>query len=88
MSASVDNVSGSTMAGVHATTTVPAAVLAVFISGMGPIYSVPPRYRMLPQGDKQPDAESNAFGKQLDLRQLSDCRDPSEACHRAREDYR
>ena len=68
MSASVDNVSGSTMAGVHATTTVPAAVLAVFISGMGPIYSVPPRYRMLPQGDKQPDAESNAFGKQLDLR--------------------
>ena len=68
MSASVDNVSGSTMAGVHATTTVPAAVLAFFISGMGPIYSVPPRYRMLPQGDKQPDAESNAFGKQEEPR--------------------
>ena len=65
MSASVDNVSGSTMAGVHATTTLPAAALAFFTSGMGAIYSVPPRYRPLPQADKQSGAEDNASGKQV-----------------------
>ena len=68
MSASVDNVSGSTMAGVHATTTLPSAVLAFFISGMGPIYSVPPRYRMLEQGDKQPGDQESGSGKQQDPR--------------------
>ena len=68
MSASVDNVSGSTMAGVHATTTLPSGVLAFFVSGMGPIYSLPPRYRILPQGDQQSGDQDNASGKQEDPR--------------------
>ena len=64
MSASVDNVSGSTMAGVHATTSLPAGLLAFFISGMGAIYSVPPRYRTLPPVDQQPGDQGNDSGKQ------------------------
>ncbi len=68
ISASVDNVSGSTMAGVHATTTLPSAVLAFFFSGMGPIYSVPPEYRMLPQGDKQSRDQDNVSAKQANPR--------------------
>ena len=62
MSASVDNVSGSTMAGVHATTSLPAGVLAFFVSKMGAIYSVPPRYRTRPQVDQQPGGQGNASG--------------------------
>ncbi len=64
MSASVDNVSGSTMAGVHAMTSLPAGVLAFFVSGMGAIYSVPPRYRTPPQADQQSGDQDNASGKQ------------------------
>ena len=64
MSASVDNVSGSTMAGVHATTSLPAGVLAFFVSKMGAIYSVPPRYRTLPPVDQQPGDQGSASEKQ------------------------
>ena len=41
-----------------------ATIFAFFNSGMGPIYNVPPKHRILPVGDKQPSAQDNASGSQ------------------------
>ena len=53
MSASVDNVSGSTMVGTHAAITLPTAAAFFYGSRMGGIYEVPPQHRTQTQGDKQ-----------------------------------
>ena len=53
MSASVDNVSGSTMVGTHATITLPTAAAFFYGSRMGGIYEVPPKHRTRTQGAKQ-----------------------------------
>ena len=63
MSASVDNVSGSTMVGTHATITLPIAVAFFYGSRMGGIYEVPPKHRTRTQGVKQSGAEGKAPGK-------------------------
>ena len=41
----------------------PATVVAFLNSRMGPIYNVPPKHRMLLQGDKQPGDQYKAFEK-------------------------
>ena len=41
----------------------PATVIAFLNSKMGPIYNVPPKHRMLLQGDQQPGDQDNASGE-------------------------
>ena len=66
MSASVDNVSASTMAGTHATITLPVAAAFFYGSRVGGIYEVPPKHRIQTQGVKQSGAEGKAPGKPED----------------------
>ena len=55
MSASVDNVSGSTMVGVHAVFTLPITAAFFYGSRMEGIYEVPPNHRdWYPQGTSSP----------------------------------
>ena len=69
MSASVDNVSASTMAGTHATITLPVAAAFFYGSRMGGIYEVSPKHRTRTQGAKQSGAQSEAPGKPEEPRQ-------------------
>ena len=48
----------------HAFTTLPTAAAFFYGSRMKGIYNVPPRHRILPQGDKQSGDQGNASGKQ------------------------
>ena len=66
MSASVDNVSGSTMVGTHATITLPTAAAFFYGSRMKGIYEVPPKHRTRLAGGQQPDAEGKASEKPED----------------------
>ena len=66
MSASVDNVSASTMAGTHAAITLPVAAAFFYGSRVGGIYEVPPQHRIQTQGVKQSGAEGKAPGKPED----------------------
>ena len=66
MSASVDNVSASTMAGVHATSTLPITAAFFYGSRMGGIYEVPPKHRIRPAGGQQSGAEGKAPEKPKD----------------------
>ena len=68
MSASVDNVPVSGMLLSHAGLTLPVTIGVFFGSRLGPIYDVPPKHRMLLQGDKQPGNQDDASGKQEDPR--------------------
>ena len=52
----------------HAIITVVATLAAFSVSGMGPIYDLPLKHRMLPQGDQQPGDQGNASAKQEDAR--------------------
>ena len=52
--------------GGHAMITLPIAGGAFYGSRMGPIYDVPRKHRILPQGDKQSGDQDNASGKQED----------------------
>ena len=52
--------------GSHAFYTLPTAAAFFYGSRMKGIYNVPPKHRMLPQADKQPNAEENASGEQED----------------------
>ena len=52
----------------HAFTTLPTAAAFFYGSRMKGIYYVPPRHRMLPQGDEQPGAAYKAPGKPEDPR--------------------
>ena len=49
----------------HAVFTLPTAAAFFYGSRMKGIYYVPPRHRMLPQGDEQPGDQDNASGKQV-----------------------
>ena len=66
MSASVDNVSGSTMVGTHATITLPTAAAFFYGSRMGGIYEVPPKHRTRTQGAKQSGVQDKAPEKPKD----------------------
>ena len=66
MSASVDNVPVSGMLLSHAGLTLPVTTGVFFGSRLGPIYNVPSKHRILPQGDQQSGATDNATGKQQD----------------------
>ena len=66
MSASVDNVSASTMAGAHATITLPITAAFFYGSRMGGIYEVPLQHRIQTQGVKQSGAEGKAPEKPSD----------------------
>ena len=48
----------------HAIITLVATLAAFSVSGMGPIYDLPPKHRMLPQGDQQPGDQESGSGKQ------------------------
>lgn len=52
----------------HAIITVVATLAAFSVSGMGPIYDIPPKHRLLPQGDQQPGDQQSGSGKQQDPR--------------------
>ena len=64
ISASVDNVSASTMAGTHATITLPVAAAFFYGSRMGGIYEIPPEHRKPAKG--QSGAEGKAPGNPED----------------------
>ena len=66
MSASVDNVSASTMAGAHATITLPITAAFFYGSRMGGIYEVPLQHRIRTQGVKQSGGEGKAPEKPSD----------------------
>ena len=50
----------------HLWLVLPATVTVFSASRMGPIYDVPPKQRILSQGDQQPGGQDNASGKQED----------------------
>ena len=62
----VDNVSASTMAGAHATITLPITAAFFYGSRMGGIYEVPPKHRTRPAGGPQSGAEGKTPGNPED----------------------
>ena len=52
----------------HAIITFAATLAAFSVSGMGPVYDVPPKHRILPQGDQQPGDQDSSSTKQEDRR--------------------
>ena len=66
MSAGVDNVSASTMAGAHATITLPITAAFLYGSRMGGIYEVPPKHRIRPAGGPQSGVQGKAPEKPSD----------------------
>ena len=66
MSASVDNVSASTMAGAHAAITLPITAAFFYGSRMGGIYEVPLQHRTRPTGGQQSGVEVKSPGKPED----------------------